>query len=77
MIKLHSILYTDHYYELWETIILIAMVDEVQTISETSKNGYFTIVISECDYGVTERECIETVNVISKMHSNLDSIGLQ
>jgi hypothetical protein len=35
-------------------------------------------VIFECDYGVTEeRECIETMRVISKMHSNLDSIGLQ
>jgi hypothetical protein len=24
-----------------------------------------------------EKECIETMRVISKMHSNLDSIGLQ
>ena len=31
------------------------------------KNGYFTIVISECDYRVTRRECIETVRVISKI----------
>lgn len=52
-----------------ETIILIAMIESSQKILDSKR--IVTIVMPEFDYGVIEREreCIETVNVISKMHS--------